>query len=1140
MQKTNNKKTALLIGSVHKVIDLLCLLKEEFVYEVIGLFWTADDRPNLPEKHIHTPIFKELKSALSLEPEVVINTISDKGFIDNLSTLVKGGSEIIGPEAAQVMLSLYSKGKKIEREVNTLLRDSRELYSIGIAITSSESLEDALNTLLTEACRVLKVGAGSVALYDEATNRMTLKATYGFSDNFLKIGTWQRHRGGLTDTILNKRIPTVIRNIEDHPYLNNPILLREGIKSLVAVPLYAEEKIIGILYLNDFSPRLWTEADIDFITLLGIQAAHAIEKFALIDTLSKTERYLKSIINNSADMIITTNSEGKIVEFNPAGYYILGYTQEELVGRHVDELWVYPEKRKQLLEKIKEKSFVTNYEALLRRKDGSHVEVSLTISALRDEAGNMVGTVGISKDITEEKRLERALEERNLELQVLNDSLEEKVMERTRELQKANRELERSNKLKSQFIATMSHELRTPLNSILGFSDLLMDELFGPLTEKQRRYIQNINNSGNHLLQLINNVLDIAKIESGKMELSYESFDVLQAVNEVEMVIRPLIDKKRQGLTITRSEEVGNITADKVKFKQILYNLLSNAVKFTDEGGRIEISINKVSQQIHTHGEPVSKDSGNGQLDFLSITVSDTGIGIKKEDQERIFNEFEQVDATLSRRYEGTGLGLSLTKRLVELMGGEISVKSEEGKGSAFTFTVPLFNLGAITGDEGPEQIKLDEEELKEYLSLISSGRTDSPLIVIVEDDKSTLELLSLYLTNEGYRVAHVYNGADAIARIRELKPFAIILDIMLPQKDGWEILQEIKSDDEIKDIPVIIYSIVDNKDLGFALGASDYLVKPIDRNLLVKRINELSMRARGTKKPTILCVDDNLDMLQYLQSLLESDGYTVLCESSGKKAIETATINLPDFIILDLMMPDMSGFEVAHILKNRNDTRDIPILILTAKDLTINDRLRLAGKAKKIMQKSQFTKEDLLMQIRDLELMFPQKAGLYDDVSGLFDNSYFQLRLAQEVSRGHRYKTIFSLVILDIDSFTEYVKLNGIHRANIVVKKVADSIKRSIRGADTVVRYGIDEFAIILSNTPKEPAIQVAKRFISYVENYPFYRAELMPQGKITASASLITFPKDADTVDGLITLSHSLLKKAKALGGNRVETNE
>jgi PAS domain S-box-containing protein/diguanylate cyclase (GGDEF)-like protein len=1134
------EKSLIVTGNDLKVSELLSFLKEEPVYEVLGLVWTGDDGPNLPQHLKNTPIFRELKSALSLEPEVIINTISERAFINHLNSLVKGDSEIIGPEAAQLMLSLHSKGKKIEREVNTLLRDSRELYSIGIAVTSSESLVDALNTLLTEACRTLKVSAGSVALYNEATNKMTLKAAYGFSPEFSKIEDWERRKGGLTDTILNKRVPTVINNIENTPYISNERLLMEGVKSLVAVPLYAEEKIVGILYLDDFSPRRWAESEIDFITLLGIQAAHAIEKFALIDTLSKTERYLKSVINNSADMVITTDNEGRIVEFNPAGYYILGYTKEELVGRPVEELWVYPERRKQLLEKIREKSFVTNYEALLKRKDGSHVEVSLTISALKDEAGNMVGTVGISKDITEEKRLERALEERNIELQVLNDSLEEKVMERTRELQRANKELERSNKLKSQFIATMSHELRTPLNSILGFSDLLMDEVFGPLTEKQRRYIQNINNSGNHLLQLINNVLDIAKIESGKMELSYESFDVFHAVVEVETVIRPLIEKKRQTLTITKSEDVDNITADKVKFKQILYNLLSNAVKFTEEGGKIGVSIKKVSQPLSVNGNLDKNTTGNGQLDFLSITVSDTGIGIKKEDQERIFNEFEQVDATLSRKYEGTGLGLSLTKRLVELMGGEITVESEEGKGSKFTFTVPLFNLGAISGEEGAEQIKLDEDELREYLSLISSGRTDSPLIVIVEDDKATIELLSLYLSNEGYRVAHVYNGADAIPRIRELRPFAIILDIMLPQKDGWEILQEIKSDDELKDIPVIIYSIVDNKDLGFALGASDYLVKPIDRNLLVKRINELSLRSRGDRKSTVLCVDDNLDMLQYLQTVLESDGYTVLCESSGKKAIETATINLPDFIILDLMMPDMSGFEVAHILKNRNDTRDIPILILTAKDLTINDRLRLAGKAKKIMQKSQFTKEDLLMQIRDLQLMFPKKAGLYDDVSGLFDNSYFQLRLAQEVSRGHRYKSIFSLVILDIDSFTEYVKLNGIHRANIVVKKVADSIKRSIRGADTVVRYGIDEFAIILSNTPKEPAVQVAKRFISYVENYPFYRADLMPQGKVTASASLITFPKDADTVEGLITLSHNLLKKAKALGGNRVEFNE
>ncbi len=1139
MKYNTKKRSLLVIGSDEDAFDLLSYLQEKSVYEILGLFWVEKDKPNLPERISNIPIFRDIDTALSLEPDIIINTLQGQAMPLPLPCSRLKDVEIIDSEGTLLILSLLKQNKRVEHELKNILKDTRELYSIGLAITASDSLDEALSTLLNEACRTLKVPAGSIALYDEKTGMLSLRMSHGFSPEFEIISTWKRRHNGLTDHILSKRVPTVINNIDNHPYIDSDILFREGIKSLMAAPLYAEERVIGILYLDDFYPRTWTETEVEFITLLGIQAAHAIEKFELIDTLSKTETYLKSILANSADMIITTDKEGRIVEFNPAGYYILGYRKEEIVGKPVDTLWVYPEKRRQLIEKIKDRSFVTNYEALLKKKDGTPIEVSLTISTLKDENGNVIGTVGISKDITEAKKLERALEERNLELQELNDSLEEKVMERTREIQKANKELERSNKLKSQFIATMSHELRTPLNSILGFSDLLLDELFGPLSDKQRRYIQNINNSGNHLLQLINNVLDIAKIESGKMELAYESFDAYQAVMEVESVVKPLINKKKQTLSINKSDDIGIITADKIKFKQILYNLLSNAIKFTDEGGQLQISINKTCQPIFVDSSRENPHSEE-MFNFLRVTVQDSGIGIKKEDQERIFHEFEQVEGSLSRRFEGTGLGLALTKRLVELQGGEITVQSEEGKGSAFSFTIPLFDVQSAMSLRYDNTHPMDEEELKEYLNTLSKGRTDSPLIVIVEDDRATSELISLYLTKEGYRVAHISNGAEALSRIRHLMPFAVILDIMLPNKDGWEILQELKSDDELKDIPVIIYSIVDNKDLGFALGASDYLVKPIDRALLVKKVNDLNLRARSDRKTTVLCIDDNETMLQHLVSVFEPAGYHVLTESSGKKGIETAMNYLPDFIVLDLMMPDMSGFEVAHILKNRAETRDIPLLILTAKELSINDRMRLAGKAKKIMQKSQFTKEDLLMQIRDMELMFPKKAGLYDDVSGLFDNSYFQLRLAQEVSRGHRYKGIFSLAILDIDSFTEYVKMNGIHRANMVVKKVADSLKRSIRGADTVVRYGIDEFAIILSNTPKEHALAVAKRFISYVENYPFYRAELMPNRKLTASASLITFPQDANTVENMIALSHNLLKKAKALGGNRVEAYE
>ncbi|MCX8027436.1 MAG: response regulator [Thermodesulfovibrionales bacterium] len=1137
MKTDNQNSIAIVVGESTDAIDVLRHLKSENYFKTIGLLWTDKTFPDIQDRLSGIPIFRDVESALSIKPEVILNLSSDKNIANAIQKKRKG-IEIIDKKTAQLVYGLIKKNQKIEKETREILKDTKELYSIGLALTASDKLEDALLTLLSEACRTLKVPAGSIALYDDKEDTFILKASIGFSNEFQRIKTWKRNPQGLTNHILSKRIPTIIDDISKYPIVVNQALINEGIKSLIAVPLFVEDKPIGILYLDDFELKKWTSAEIEFITLLGIQAAHTLEKFELIENLTKTKQYLKNILDNSADLIISTDDNDNIVEFNKGAERILKYKRDEALGMPFDKIWMHPEQKVAIIEKMRQKDgFITNYETVFVRKDGSGVDISLTLSFLYDDNGNAIGLVGVGKDITIEKNLERALEERNLELQILNTHLEEKVLERTRELQIANKELERSNKLKSQFIATMSHELRTPLNSILGFSELLLDELFGTLNEKQKRYVNNIHNSGTHLLQLINNILDIAKIESGKMELFIENFDVKTAIIEVENVLRPLIDKKKLIFTLHYNTSQNTITADKIKFKQILYNLLTNAIKFTDEGGFITVYVEDVIESFCKSSDTDAKIDYR----FLKITVEDNGIGIKTEDLQRIFEEFEQVDGSMSRRYEGSGLGLALSKKLVQLQGGEITVESEFGKGSKFSFTIPI-----ITSDETITKGKTDEieaipvetdEDIREYLNTITKGHTEKPLILIIEDDKPTSELLSLYLSKEGYRIAHVYDGRDALPRIRELNPFAIILDIMLPNKDGWEILQEIKLDPQIKDIPVIIYSIVDNKELGFTLGATDYLIKPVDKDLLIKKMNDLALRTRGDRQFTILCVDDQVDMLEYLRTVFEPAGYNVITANTGQKGIESAISNLPDLIILDLMMPDKSGFEVAHTLKNRPDTQNIPIIILTAKELTINDRLRLAGKAKKIMQKTHFSKEDLLLQIRDLQLMFPQKAGLYDEISGLFDNSYFQLRLAQEICRGLRYKNVFSVVVLDVDSFTDYVRVNGIHRANMVIKKIADLIKKSVRGGDTVVRYGIDEFAIILSNTPKDPALSVANRFITFIENYPFYNVSCMPNGKLTASASIVAFPKEGETVEEIINKSYALLKKAKKSGGNKVE---
>jgi diguanylate cyclase (GGDEF)-like protein/PAS domain S-box-containing protein len=1114
-----------LIGAGKGGSAILSTLLKETNIVIVGIYDTNPNAPGIKiAKDSNIYIAPDSIKLLNKKPDILIN-VTGKDEVTSLLLKNKSpNTEIIDGKSARFVWDLLEKQRGAEKEVKELLNETRELYRIGIAITSAHKLEDVLDTLLLNTLQTLDAPAGSIALYDIETNFLTLKACRGFSSDFSNAVRWKKRSGGMTDHIFNKKTPTIISNVADYPFIDNKILLKEGIKSLVAVPLFANERIIGILYINDFKTRDWTERESEFLTLLEIQAAYAIEKFSLMETISETKEYLKNVLDNSADIIITTNTDGYIVEWNNGASRLLGYSKEEMIGKKAEDLWVNPKERQKTLEVMKREGYISNHEIQLTTKDGKIIDISLTLSSLKNGDGKFLGTVGISKDITEKKRLEQEIKERNQELHELNERLEEKVIERTRELEKANRELERSNQLKSQFISTMSHELRTPLNSILGFSELLQEENFGPLTEKQKRYIHNIYNSGSHLLHLINNVLDIAKIESGKMELHYESFLIPNAVSEVETIIKPLIEKKRQNLNIKISEALPHIRADKVKFKQILYNLLSNAVKFTPEGGNIFIE-----------AELTSNISHNPAPQLLRLSVIDTGIGIKKEDHERIFSEFEQVDSSFSRKYEGTGLGLALTKRLVELHGGEIFLESEEGKGSKFTITIPIFDVTAI-----PEKkiIPAEKIEIPYELDIPKKRRGEAPLILVVEDDMPTSEIITLYLAQGGYRVAHAYNGEEAMKRIRELKPFVILLDIMLPGKDGWEILQEVKSDPDLKEIPIVISSVIDNAELGFALGASDYLVKPVDRTTLMKKLEELSFATKkGRRAVNILCIDDHEDTLEILRSILSPAGYNVITATSGRQGIENATTYKPDLIILDLMMPEMDGFEVTQELKGNTITMDIPILILTAKDMTIEDRLRLAGKVENLMQKSHFSGEDLLAHIKDIELAYPGRAGLVDDVSGLFDHYYFQIRLAQEVSRAMRYKNTFSLIMLDLDNFTEYINAHGIHRANVCIKKIAEFMRKTQRGSDTIVRYGIDEFAAILSNTIKDSAEIVAKRFLSYIESYPFYGEEVMPQGKVTASISLVSYPQDASTPEGLISKAHEAMRKAKAAGGRRVE---
>jgi signal transduction histidine kinase/CheY-like chemotaxis protein len=505
------------------------------------------------------------------------------------------------------------------------------------------------------------------------------------------------------------------------------------------------------------------------------------------------------------------------------------------------------------------------------------------------------------------------------------------------EIRARNDELERANRTKSEFLANMSHELRTPLNAIIGFSELLIDEPDGGYDKETcSAYMETIHESGQHLLALINDILDLSKVEAGRMELFPESIAVAEAVRHVVRTVEPLLAQKHITLEADHVE-AGWLTADEGKLKQILINLLSNAIKFTEEGGRVTVTAER-------------------QDGSVCFTVADTGLGIAQEDQQRIFEEFQQVDSGPGRRFEGTGLGLALTRRLVELHGGRIWLESELGKGSSFYVEMPV----------GAEDDSAEPDPQPAPLRLQPRPVSDRPLVLIVEDDARSANLLAVYLHGGGYRSEVAGDGQQALTLAEQLQPMAITLDVMLPDLEGWEVLRILKENEATRDIPVAIVSVVDDSHLGYALGATDYFVKPIDRRALLRWLERRARRPELAHPAVrILVVDDEASARDLLAGMLAPAGYDVVLAADGREGLARAREARPDVILLDLMMPGLSGFDVVSELKSQPTTAEIPILIVTAKEVTPEERALLNGHVAAILQKGALPAVELITWLR-------------------------------------------------------------------------------------------------------------------------------------------------------------------------------
>jgi diguanylate cyclase (GGDEF)-like protein/PAS domain S-box-containing protein len=1060
-------------------------------------------------------VAKDLDEIYTLGPEIIINVTGDPETAGALRATIPAGTEVIEGTGARFLWEMLQRQSTAKKEMETL-------YHNGLALTSAKTLKDVLTATLEKAMALTEMPAGSIAL--RRKDEMEMAAHRGLSSPILNVPRWKPKPSGLTSYILKHKELVEIGDIRKYPFIDRYALKEDGVKAILAAPLAINGDIVGILYLDDFTPREFSERQRNLIRLFGTQAAQAIDKFRILDELyrvigelDEATAYLRNVLDDTQDMIATTDNEGRIVEFSKGGERILGYSRDEVIGMDASQFYVDPEERATVLDTLRRKGAIYNYETRLRRKDLSVVDISLTISQLRNKMGNIIGTVGISKDITEEKSLRNELRLKNEELGELNLRLEDKVLERTRELEKINRELKRANEIKARFISNMSHELRTPLNSILGFSEILLEHTFGPLNEKQQRHVSNISASGKHLLQLVTNILDLAKIEAGKVDVFYEDFPVADAVDEVVMIMNSLASKKSIHIAVEAPRD-HVFSTDKVKFKQILYNLLSNAIKFSPEGGDVGIKVEFPKNKVQELPWAVE-----GQT-LLKVSVRDKGTGIKPRDMERIFDEFEQADSSLSRDYGGTGLGLSLTKKLIDLQGGQIHVESVYGEGSEFTFSLP-------SGTR--EKRKEPAAELKSGPLTFPWLKEEAPLVLVVEDDLPTSEILTIHLTRGGYRVAHAYDGIEAISKAKEMRPFVIALDVMLPKKDGWEVLQSLKADPDTSDIPVIIHSITDNKDLAYALGASDYLLKPIDKGVLLGKLSELSLFSGKNSLPlSLLLLSDDPSTQDHVCSICSNNGYLFHSTATEEEGLALALATRPGIIMIDL---SMCGFDFITQLKGNPLTSGIPIFALTGKDLPLEDRMNMTGQIERIFKKDALIAHDLVMHLKDLEILHPRRAGLIDEITGLFNHRYFQLRLAQEVSRAVRYKMPLTLALLDIDNFSHYVKSEGADHGNLVLKKISDLLKRNTRGSDVIVRYGGDSFSTILPNTILAPAVKLSRRFGAIIRDYPFLREEIQPKGRITVSIGVAPF--EDHSPEEFIKCAEIALSTAMRKGGDTVE---